>query len=761
MKKRIVKSFAFALSGLMIMSSVAPTFAYDLDSNNNSIESVEYQNTNDEDYSNQTNVFAELSSEYKVTIPKTIVLSGTTKKADYYVKVDGDIAGYETVNVVPDSTVNLYTKNKDVQVGTITQDKTSWQFDNFDINANGTVEASSLTAGKWSGTFNFNIYMDSHEDNNTNDPTQTVVEKKLTVNTNGLAMDAGSSHTVHAYYDGKDVTNEIDWSSDNSKITVDKGVVMTSATAQVGDTATITASMSDDTSGLVAALDKMGIIAVASAEDGSDSVSFTVTIVDINFDDSDGNEIDNISILPGESKSIRAKIVPETTGTVVWSCTAPSGVTLQKKGNDVTIYVANDMPEGRVYNVIATYGDYSKTIELTIASAAKDNLSVSIEDGDALTVGDVKTVNVTTTDNSTPSNVTITSSDENVAKIVDDKIEAVGAGNATITISADGSTSKTINVAVEEAQSLEAGLYDANDNLIVNWNDMVKATGFDIEKNYKMGDWRTASFYFVAKKYPNVRKVVIPEGTTHIGDYTFYLCSSSESIEIESIIIPSSVNTIGQSAFQNCTALKSIIIPNQVTKLNSNTFGGCSSLEVVKLSNSLEHIENNVFGGCTSLKSIIIPSSVTSISTGAFSGCSSLETVKLPDSLEEYIGTRLFMNCISLKEIEIPNSVTTIGDYALYGCEQLKTIKIPDSVEYIGSYALNCKELESVIIMNPSIELKSGVFSKCEKIKEITFNGTKAQWEKAAEYNLTYGNITPNVTVHCTDGDGDYLLNIR
>ncbi len=50
MKKRIIKSFAFALSGLMVMSSVASTFAYDLDSNNNSIESAEYQNTNDTDY---------------------------------------------------------------------------------------------------------------------------------------------------------------------------------------------------------------------------------------------------------------------------------------------------------------------------------------------------------------------------------------------------------------------------------------------------------------------------------------------------------------------------------------------------------------------------------------------------------------------------------------------------------------------------------------------------------------------------------------
>ena len=153
--KKIFKIFALIITSSFFITSV---FA---DSNNNSIESVEYQNTNDADYSNQTNVFAELSSEYKVTIPKTIVLSGVDKKADYYVKVEGNIAGYETIYVVPDETVNLYTKNKDMQIGTITQDKTEWTYSTLNTDAVGQITAQDLTAGKWSGTFNFNIYINS------------------------------------------------------------------------------------------------------------------------------------------------------------------------------------------------------------------------------------------------------------------------------------------------------------------------------------------------------------------------------------------------------------------------------------------------------------------------------------------------------------------------------------------------------------------------------------------------------------------------
>ena len=158
------KHISLMLAALMCFTSIIPSFAYDLDEKGNSTESVEYQNTEDEDYTNVTNVFAEIGSEYKVTIPKVIVLSGVTKSADYYVKVEGDIAGYETVNVVPDENVVLYTKNKASQTGTITQDKTSWHVSDFDVNANGKVLADGLTAGKWSGVFNFYINMDSHEE---------------------------------------------------------------------------------------------------------------------------------------------------------------------------------------------------------------------------------------------------------------------------------------------------------------------------------------------------------------------------------------------------------------------------------------------------------------------------------------------------------------------------------------------------------------------------------------------------------------------
>ena len=163
MKKNLIRLMSLCLALDMSFSSIVPSFAYNNDESGNSIEKIEYQNMEDENYSGKTNVFAELSSVYKVTIPKYLVLSGETKKADYFVKVEGDIAGYEQVKVVPEENFKLFASGKDSQEATINQDKTIWHVSDFDTDANGTISADGITAGKWTGKFNFNINIEESE----------------------------------------------------------------------------------------------------------------------------------------------------------------------------------------------------------------------------------------------------------------------------------------------------------------------------------------------------------------------------------------------------------------------------------------------------------------------------------------------------------------------------------------------------------------------------------------------------------------------
>ena len=73
----------------------------------------------------------------------------------------------------------------------------------------------------------------------------------------------------------------------------------------------------------------------------------------------------------------------------------------------------------------------------------------------------------------------------------------------------------------------------------------------------------------------NVKKVVIEDGVTSIGESAFYSCKS-----LTSITIPDSVTSIENYAFANCSNLTSITILKSVTSIGKNAFKDCYNLTV-------------------------------------------------------------------------------------------------------------------------------------------------------------------------------------
>ena len=72
--------------------------------------------------------------------------------------------------------------------------------------------------------------------------------------------------------------------------------------------------------------------------------------------------------------------------------------------------------------------------------------------------------------------------------------------------------------------------------------------------------------------------MIIPAGTTNIGNCAFCGCTS-----LKRVTIPDSVISIGEEAFCNCSNLQSITIPDSVTKIASNwsgAFKGCDNLVI-------------------------------------------------------------------------------------------------------------------------------------------------------------------------------------
>ncbi len=143
--------------------------------------------------------------------------------------------------------------------------------------------------------------------------------------------------------------------------------------------------------------------------------------------------------------------------------------------------------------------------------------------------------------------------------------------------------------------------------------------------------------------------------------------------QIDNLVVPSKVNgipvtSIGDQAFLWNTTLTNVSIPSSVTSIGESAFDGCENLAVVTFDegSNLQSIGKDAFWSCA-IQSIDIPSSVTSIGDRAFTYCDSLKTVNiLADSNLQTIGDMAFYGCDSLNYLWLPgNDSLTVGFYAL------------------------------------------------------------------------------------------------
>ncbi|MBR5643497.1 MAG: leucine-rich repeat protein [Salinivirgaceae bacterium] len=173
----------------------------------------------------------------------------------------------------------------------------------------------------------------------------------------------------------------------------------------------------------------------------------------------------------------------------------------------------------------------------------------------------------------------------------------------------------------------------------------------------------------------------------------------------------STVTSISNSAFKDCSDLSSVTIPEGVNTIGSNAFNGCTGLTSVNIPNSVTSIGSSAFFGCTGLTEITIPENVTSIESAAFKNCSGLETLNFNAkncgamSGQNYYAT--FNGCTSLATITIGENVETIPSYAFLCCSSVKTVTIPASVTSIGDDAFKeCNEIETLTFDTDAIGYK-------------------------------------------------------
>ena len=180
--------------------------------------------------------------------------------------------------------------------------------------------------------------------------------------------------------------------------------------------------------------------------------------------------------------------------------------------------------------------------------------------------------------------------------------------------------------------------------------------------------------------------------TNESGDYDIIAFSTSNStphkVEIPAEIDNIDVTGIADGAFKSNNRISEIVIPDTVEYIGEFAFWGCTHLEKVTMADSVTEIKTGAFKECGVLSDVKLSAALTKISDFTFWGCTALETVVIPTAVTE-ISDAAFLGCKKLKNVTVPASVKVIGDCAFYGNEALEKITLPAGVESFGSAIFN------------------------------------------------------------------------
>lgn len=184
------------------------------------------------------------------------------------------------------------------------------------------------------------------------------------------------------------------------------------------------------------------------------------------------------------------------------------------------------------------------------------------------------------------------------------------------------------------------------------------------------------------------------------GTITRYIENNNQE-DIENIVVPYiikgiAVKNIGSSVFENNINIQSIVIPACVYSIGARSFQGCSNLIEVFLNYGNSIIEESSFRDCVSLSNIKLLDSITIIGRHAFYGCKNLLSLRLPWGLKS-ISDYSFSG-IGITSLQLSEEVLSIGEEAFSHCANLTNVICNKQLQKIGTKAFaNCIVLNQIV----------------------------------------------------------------
>ena len=273
--------------------------------------------------------------------------------------------------------------------------------------------------------------------------------------------------------------------------------------------------------------------------------------------------------------------------------------------------------------------------------------------------------------------------------------------------------------------------------------------------------------------------------------------------EVNELTLSTTVDRIGISAFENCSALETIDLNQGLTEIGDFAFRGCGKASFCPLSDGIESIGYSAFDGCpgfitingdtltmeaameTNLhyhirypgitlqvehldgiatitqafesgegaETLDVPEGIERIGNCSFQGCTHLKMISLPEGVS-VIDDGAFSDDTALETAGLPNTLSYIGISCFEGCTALGLIELPASLEAIGEYAFKGCTSEELTLVLPD-DIQNIGFSAFEGVKNyVHVTADSATMEAALVTDLYYHFIYPEITIQAEYQDG-------
>ena len=194
---------------------------------------------------------------------------------------------------------------------------------------------------------------------------------------------------------------------------------------------------------------------------------------------------------------------------------------------------------------------------------------------------------------------------------------------------------------------------------------------------------------------------------------------------------------IGDGAFRFCLNLESVVIPTSVTVLGQHAFYNCLSLVGVVLPSSCTEIKGYSFAYCYGMRRISIPKTMTKYAVECLQNCRTLTSLSLTAAVSGSEGWNDFANDYGLTRVTIPEGWIYTNSF-FTKCYSLANVTIPASIgELAGDFFKDCYGLAEIHFKAsspPTISSSSAFSNVPTSCKIYVPSGKKSAYQSATNY---------------------------